>query len=118
MPISDAGIMLRTASDGLLDGVEALTGVFVGACPLAGMLLRIYLPLDATTFTANIAECATSGGSYVDIESGGPWTITVGVKTYLKRIFWTEKYIRWEVTAATGSFGDATVGLVHGAEPN
>jgi hypothetical protein len=109
--------MLRTASDGLLDGTEALTGVHVGPCPLAGMLLRIYLPLDATTFTANVAECDTSGGSYTDIEEG-PWTITVGVKTYIKRIFWTKKYIRWEVTAATGSFGNATVGLVHGGEPN
>jgi hypothetical protein len=117
MPISDASYMLRTASDGLLDGTEALTGVDIGPGPAHGMLARIYLPLDATTVTMNIAECATLGGSYVDLDNG-PWTFTVGVKTYMRRIYWTKRYLRFEVTACTGSFGYATVGIAQGAEPN
>lgn len=117
MPISDAGYPLRVSGDGLLDGVEALTGVDIGPCPLSGMLVRIYLPLDGTSLTCNVAECATLGGSYVDIEEG-PWSFPVGATTYIRRVFWTERFIKWEVTECTGSYGNATVGLVHGAEPN
>ena len=115
MPISDAGYMLRTASDGLLDGVEAPAGVDIGPCPLSGMLVRIYLPLAGTGLVCNVAECATLGGSYVDIEEG-PWTLT-GAGTHIKRIFWTKRFIKFEATVCTTSYGNATVGIVHGAEP-
>lgn len=117
MPISDASYMLRLATEGLLDGVEAPAGVDIGPAPLSGMLVRIHLPLDGTSLTCNVAECATLGGSYVDIEEG-PWSFPVGATTYIKRIFWTKRFIKFEATECTGSYGNATVGLVHGAEPD
>lgn len=117
MPISDAQYMLRTASDGVLDGTEDLAGVNVGPAPHDGMLLRIYCPLGGTTFTAKLQQSSDNGvgDAYADVENQ-VWTITAA-GTHLKRVWWDEGWIQWQVTACTGDFGLVTVGLVQGGYP-
>lgn len=116
MPIQDSLARLRTVSDGLLDGVETLTAIDIGPSPAEGALLAIYMPLDATTFTAKL-EDSPDNSNWTDVPQA-VWTETVGAQTLYKRIFWTQRYLRWQVTAATGSFGNVVVSIERGQIPN
>lgn len=117
MPVMDSDFMLRDGSTNL-DGTEDGDGVHVGKCPLNGMLLEIYLPTDATTVTIKLQESSDDGDSdaYADVE-GMSWTFTVGAKTYYKRVFWDEAYVRHTVSACTGDWGAAQIGFIQGGEP-
>jgi hypothetical protein len=121
MPVSDNSIMLRTATDGLLNlaaSVETTTGVHVGEGPIQGMKLRIYCPLGAgTTPTLDIVlmQGETLGGTYYAVPGGAvPQIVAAG--TYEHHVHWTMPYLQLvsTITGTNADFGLATVGLEEG----
>ena len=115
MPIGDSELSLRDLA--ALAAVETGAGVDVGPAPLGSeMMARINFATLETSVTLKLSECATSDGTYADIEEG-PWTFTAA-GTYLRRIYWGEKYLLAEVTAMTGTVNSLGVTIISGGKPS
>ena len=114
MPATDAEFMLYDGSVALA-GTGALDGVKVGPCPLNGMLIMVHRPLDGTGLTIKFQD-SPDDDTYTDITEP-PSTVFDDDGTTFLRAFWTELYLRANVTANSDDFGAVQIGLVEGGEP-
>jgi len=109
----------------LRDGSTAVTGtengdyVNIGKSPLHNAMIEIYLPTDGTSITITIQQADDAAGTNVEtVPAGSPAAaITAGAKTYTWRLYNTRPWIRYIISAVTGSFGAVQVGVTMGDKP-
>jgi hypothetical protein len=119
MPIFDSNLMLRDGSAALTT-TETGDYVHVGKSGFHGSLLGIFLPAALTTVTIVIQMADDASGTNVEtVESGSPpAAITTGAAFYTYRLFNSRPWLRYVVSAITGTPGAVQIGVCEGDLPD
>jgi hypothetical protein len=119
MPILDGELMLRDGSTAVTD-TEDGDWVHAGEIGFHNMLLAIWLPASGTSITIVIQQADDDSGTNAEtVPNGSPAAaITTGAKLYTWRLFNDRPYLRYRITAVTGSFGAVQIGLTPGDIPS
>jgi len=110
--------MLRDGST-VVAGTEDGDWVRLGKTTYKNHAVQVHLPTDGTSITIVIQQADDADGTNAETVPAGspPAAITAGADTYQWPLVADRPYLRYRVTAVTGSFGAVQIGVIKANKP-